>query len=87
MKKKKKKKKKEEKKKKKKKKKKKIKENLNKKRKKKKKKKKKAEYQLHKLIRLDCLEIHIALSNPNINVRILAQGYCLAIVSLSLLRT
>ena len=49
--------------------------------------KKKAEYQLHKLIRLGCLEIHITLSNPNIDERILAQGYCVVIVSQSLLRT
>ena len=31
------------------------------------------------------LEILIALSNPNIDVRILGQGYCVAIVSLSFL--
>ena len=31
------------------------------------------------------LEILIALSNPNIDVRILCQGYCVAIVSLSFL--
>ena len=31
------------------------------------------------------LEILIALSNPNIDVRILGQGYCVTIVSLSLL--
>ena len=44
------------------------------------------EYPLPRLIRLGRLEIHIALSNPNIDVRILAQGYCVAIVySLSLL--
>ena len=42
------------------------------------------EYPLHQLIRLGRLEIHIALSNPNIDVRIFAQGYCVAIVSLSL---
>ena len=30
------------------------------------------------------LKIHNALSNPNIDVRILAQGYCVVIVSLSL---
>ena len=42
-----------------------------------------AEYPLHQLIRLDCMEIHMALANPaNIDVRILAQGYCVAIVSL-----
>jgi len=52
-----------------------------------KKKKQIADYQLHKLIRLGCQEIHIALSNPNIDVRILAQGYCVVIVSLSLLRS
>ena len=40
------------------------------------------------MILLDRLEIHIALSYPaNIDVRILAQGYCFAIVSLSLLLT
>ena len=34
------------------------------------------------------LEIHITLSNPNIDFRTLAQGYCVAIVSLlSLLLT
>ena len=31
------------------------------------------------------LEILIALSNPNIDIRILGRGYCVAIVSLSLL--
>ena len=46
---------------------------------------KKEEYPLHELIRLGPQEIHIALSNPNIDVRILAQGYCVAIVSFSLL--
>ena len=30
---------------------------------------------LHQLIRLGHLEIYIFLSNPNIDVRILAQGY------------
>ena len=40
-----------------------------------------AENSLHQLIRL---EIHIALTNPNIDVRILAQGYCVAIISLHL---
>ena len=44
-----------------------------------------AEYLLHQLIRLRRLEIHIALSNPNIDVRILAHDYGFAIVSLSLL--
>ena len=34
---------------------------------------------------LGYLEIDITPSNPNINVRILAQGYCVDIVSLSLL--
>ena len=45
------------------------------------------EYPLRQLVRLGgCLEIHIALSNPSIDqVRILAQDYCVAIVSLSLL--
>ena len=33
------------------------------------------------------LEIHIILSNPNIDFRTLTQGYCVAIVSLSLLLT
>ena len=37
------------------------------------------------LIRLDGLEIHITLTNLNIDVRMLAQGYCAAIISLSLL--
>ena len=46
---------------------------------------KKEEYPFHELIRLGPQEIHIALSNPNIDVRILAQGYCVAIVSFSLL--
>ena len=48
-----------------------------------------AEYPLHQFIHLvDHLEIRIALSNPNIDVRILAQGaYCVAIISLSLLWT
>ena len=45
-----------------------------------------AEYPLHQLIGVDHLEIHIALSNPNIDVGILIQGYCVAIVSVSLLR-
>ena len=44
-----------------------------------------AEYPLHQLIRLDHLEIHIALSNPNKDVRILAQDYCVSVVSLTLL--
>ena len=44
-----------------------------------------AEYPLHQLLRLGRQEIHIALSNPNTDVRILAQGFCVAIVSLSLL--
>ena len=43
------------------------------------------EYPIHRLIRLGRLEVHIALSNPNIDVKILAQGYCFATVSLSLL--
>ena len=46
---------------------------------------KKAEYPVPQLIRLGRLEIHIALSNPNIDVRILGYCYCVAIVSLSLL--
>ena len=44
-----------------------------------------ADCPIHQLIRLDRQEIHIALSNSDIDVRILAQGYCAAIVSLSLL--
>ena len=44
-----------------------------------------AEYPLHQSIRLGHLIIHIAFSNSNIDVRILGQGYCVAIVSLSLL--
>ena len=46
---------------------------------------KKAEYPLHQLIHPSHLETPIALSNPNIDVKVLAQGYCVAIVSLSLL--
>ena len=46
-----------------------------------------AEHPPHQLIRLGSLEIHISLSNLNIDVKILAQGYCVAIVSLSLLLT
>ena len=37
------------------------------------------------LIPLGRLGIHIALSNPNIDVRILAEGYCVVIFGLSLL--
>ena len=33
-----------------------------------------------KLTRLKRLDIHIALWNPNIDIQILAQGYCVAIV-------
>ena len=33
------------------------------------------EYPIHQLIRLGRLEVPIALSNPNIDVKILAQGY------------
>ena len=44
-----------------------------------------AEYPLHQLIRLGHLESHIALSNRNNDVRVLAQGYCVSIVSLTLL--
>ena len=33
-------------------------------------------YLRHQQIRLGRLEIHIVFSNPNIDVRILAQGYC-----------
>ena len=34
------------------------------------------------MIRLGPLEVHIAISNPNIDVTILAQGYYSVIVSL-----
>ena len=44
-----------------------------------------AEYPLHQLIRQGRLEVNIALSYPNIDVRILPKNYCVAIVSLSLL--
>ena len=44
-----------------------------------------AEYPLHQLIRLGHLESHIALSNRNNDVRVLAQDYCVSIVSLTLL--
>ena len=44
-----------------------------------------AEYPLLQLMHLGRLEIHIALWNPSINVRILAHCYCVVIVSLSLL--
>ena len=43
------------------------------------------EYPLPQLICLGHLEIHVALPTPNNDVRILVQGYCLTIVSLSLL--
>ena len=45
------------------------------------------EYPLHQLICLGHLhvEIHTTLLNSNIDVRILAQGCCVAIISLSLL--
>ena len=48
---------------------------------------KRVEYLLHleKLIRLGHLEMYIALSNLNIDVRIRAQRFCVAIVSLSFL--
>ena len=46
-----------------------------------------AEYPLHQLICLGRLGISIALSNPNVDVRILNQCYCVAIVDLSLLWT
>ena len=39
------------------------------------------------LIRLGHQQINITLSNPNIDARILAQDYCVAIISLSLLWT
>ena len=42
---------------------------------------------IYQLIRLSRLEILNAFSNPNIDIRILAQGYCVAFVSLSLLWT
>ena len=44
-----------------------------------------AEYPLRPLICLGRLEIHVALSTLNNDVRILAQGYCVAIISLFLL--
>ena len=40
------------------------------------------EYPFHQLICLGHLQIYIALSNLNNDVRILAQGYSVAIVSL-----
>ena len=46
--------------------------------------KKYTEYPPHQMIRLGCLEVHIAISNLNIDVTILAQGYCGVIVTLSL---
>ena len=46
--------------------------------------KKYTEYPPHQMIRLGYLEVHIAISNPNIDVTILAQGYCGVIVTLSL---
>ena len=42
-----------------------------------------AEYPPHQLIGLGRLEIQIALSNPNIDVRIFAQGCCVANTRLS----
>ena len=42
------------------------------------------EYPLHQFILLGRLEI--TLSNPNNNVKILTQAYCISIVSLSLLK-
>ena len=44
-----------------------------------------AEYQLLQLICLGHLVIHIALSNPNIDVTVHTQGYCVAFFSLFLL--
>ena len=41
--------------------------------------------QLTHFFYLGRIEIYIFLSNPNIDVRILTEGYCVAIVSLSLL--
>ena len=38
-------------------------------------------YLLRQLIHLGRLEIHISLSNPNIDVRILVQVYCVTIIS------
>ena len=46
---------------------------------------KKAEYPLHQLIHPGHLETPITLSNLNIDVKLLAQGCYVAIVSLSLL--
>ena len=43
-----------------------------------------AEYPLHQLVCVGLLEIHIALSNPSINVRTFSQGFCVAIVSRSI---
>ena len=43
-----------------------------------------AEYPLHQLVCVGLLEIHIALSNPIINVRTFSQGFCVAIVSRSI---
>ena len=42
------------------------------------------EYPLHQLIRVGCLEINIALSNHGIDVRTITQGFCVAIIGLSL---
>ena len=45
-----------------------------------------AEYPVYQLKRLGLLEVPIALSNPNnLMSESFAQGYCVAIVSLSLL--
>ena len=44
-----------------------------------------AEHPLHQSIRLGRLGIHTALLDSNIYAKIVAQGYCVAIVSLSLL--
>ena len=44
-----------------------------------------AEYPLHQLMHLGRLEIHMALWNPSINVKIFAHCDCVVIVSLSLL--
>ena len=47
--------------------------------------KKYTEYPPHQMIRFGPSRGHIAISNPNMDVTILAQGYCGVIVSLSLL--
>ena len=44
-----------------------------------------AEYAVHLLIRLGRLEIHIAVRQIRSDARILVQGHCVVIVTLSLL--